>query len=212
MNFAQDKNGSSRFMGFGVVILIHIILIWAIASGLARKVVEKVAGPIETKVIEEQVKPPPPPEKVVPPPPDIKAPPPPFVPVPEVQIQAPSPPAVIQSVSTAPPPTREVAATPAPAPVAAPKSNKVSAASACPQQGSFEAPALNYDGGEASFQANVTVQNGRVVSVSVVPLRGGMDRKSQRIFVNALTQHIQDDYRCTGDNVVFQQEFVYKPQ
>ncbi|MDP1153736.1 hypothetical protein, partial [Klebsiella pneumoniae] len=82
MNFAQEKQGASRFTGIGAVILIHVIIIWALASGLARKVAEKVVGPLDVKVIEEKVKPPPPPEKVVPPPPDLKAPPPPFVPPP----------------------------------------------------------------------------------------------------------------------------------
>eukprot|EP01136_Pigoraptor_vietnamica_P022575 Opistho-1_new@73882 len=106
MNFAQEKQGASRFTGFGIVVLIHVLIIWALASGLARKVVEAIK-PIETKVIEEQVKPPPPPEKVVPPPPDLKAPPPPFVPPPEFQVIAPPPvnAPVIQSTQVAPPAT-----------------------------------------------------------------------------------------------------------
>ena len=91
MNFAQDNNSSSRVTGFGIVVLIHVLLIWAIASGLAKKVVQAVA-PIETKIVEEVKKPPPPPDKVVPPPPDLKAPPPPFIPPPEVQVTAPPPP------------------------------------------------------------------------------------------------------------------------
>ncbi|MCF8207161.1 MAG: hypothetical protein K9J82_18915, partial [Methylotenera sp.] len=82
MNFAQEKQGASRFTGFGIVVLIHVVAIYALASGLAKDLVKKVTGPIDVKVIEEKVKPPPPPEKVVPPPPDLKAPPPPFVPPP----------------------------------------------------------------------------------------------------------------------------------
>ncbi len=210
MNFAQERNGSSRIVGFGIVILIHILLVWAIASGLARKVIEKVAGPIETKVIEEKVKPPPPPEKVVPPPPDIKAPPPPFVPVPEVQIQAPSPPAVIASVSTAPPPTREVAATPPPvaAPVAA-KPTKITAAMVCTKMGKPEAPSITTWSGEALYKAVATVKAGRVASVEVTPLRGGVDRKAQRAMVAAITQTLQDTYECPGDHV-FEQEFQFR--
>ncbi|HEX2012933.1 MAG TPA: ABC transporter substrate-binding protein, partial [Roseateles sp.] len=108
MNFAQEKQGASRFTGIGIVILIHVLIIWALASGLARKAIEAVKGPIDVKVVEEKVKPPPPPEKVVPPPPDMKAPPPPFVPPPEVQVTAPPPPNAIQApVSNTPPPTRE---------------------------------------------------------------------------------------------------------
>ena len=92
MNFAQDKGGSSRLTGFGLVVLVHVLIVGALASGLATKIKEAVKGPIDVKVVEEKVKPPPPPEKVVPPPPDIKAPPPPFVPPPEVVVTAPPPP------------------------------------------------------------------------------------------------------------------------
>ena len=209
MNFAQEQNASSRIVGFGIVILIHIILVWAIATGLARKVYEKVAGPIETKVIEEKVKPPPPPEKVVPPPPDIKAPPPPFVPVPEVQIQAPAPPAVIAAVSTAPPPTTEVTRSPPPvaAPVAA-KPTKITAAMVCTKMGKPEPPSVNWSG-EALYKAVATVKAGRVTSVEITPLRGGVDRKAQRAMISAITQTLQDTYECPGDHV-FEQEFQFK--
>jgi protein TonB len=36
MNFAQEKQGASRFTGFGVVVLIHVVAIYALASGLAK--------------------------------------------------------------------------------------------------------------------------------------------------------------------------------
>ena len=209
MNFAQEQNGSSRFMGFGLVILIHIVLIWAVASGLARKVVEKVAGPIETKVIEEKVKPPPPPEKVLPPPPDIKSPPPPFVPVPEVQIQAPTPPAVIAVQSTAPPPTRDVAPTPPPAPAPVAKPTKITAAMVCTKMSKPEMPAITSWSGEALYKAVATVKAGRVVSVEVTPLKGGVDRKAQRLLIGAITQTLQETYECPGDHV-FEQEFQFR--
>ena len=209
MNFAQEQNGSSRFMGFGLVILIHIVLIWAVASGLARKVVEKVAGPIETKVIEEKVKPPPPPDKVLPPPPDIKAPPPPFVPVPEVQIQAPSPPAVIAVQSTAQPPTTEIfKAPPVQAPVAV-KPTKITAAMVCTKMSKPEMPAITTWSGEALYKAIATVKSGRVVSVEVTPLKGGVDRKAQRLLIGAITQTLQETYECPGDHV-FEQEFQFR--
>lgn len=114
MNFAQDKGGSSRLTGFGLVVLVHVLIVGALASGLATKIKEAVKGPIDVKVVEEKVKPPPPPEKVVPPPPDIKAPPPPFVPPPEVPVQAP-PQATITHQAT-PVQSAPVVAPPAPAP------------------------------------------------------------------------------------------------
>ena len=66
-----------------------LLIVYALVTGLAKKVVDVVRAPIETKVIEEIKKPPPPPEVVVPPPPKMEAPPPPFIPPPEINIQAP---------------------------------------------------------------------------------------------------------------------------
>lgn len=213
MNFAQEKQGASRFTGIGLVILIHVLIIWALASGLARKAIEKVAGPIDVKVVEEKVKPPPPPEKVVPPPPDMKAPPPPFVPPPEVQVTAPPPPNAIQApVSNTPPPTREVAATPppapAPAPAPAPRPAKITAGMVCTKMGKPDVPAVNWSG-EALYKATATVKAGRVASVEITPLRGGVDRRAQRALIQAITDTLKDTYECPGDHV-FEQEFQFR--
>ncbi len=209
MNFAQENNGSSRFTGFGIVVLIHVFLAWAIASGLAKKVVEKVTGPIETKVVEEVKPPPPPPEKVVPPPPDLKAPPPPFVPVPEVQITAPAPPAPVMQTTSNPPPTNVVAPTPAPAPPAPPaRPSKITAAMVCTKMGKPEMPSLNWSG-EALYKAVATVKAGRVTSVEITPLKGGVDRRAQRAMISAITQTLQETYECPGDHV-FEQEFQFR--
>jgi protein TonB len=213
MNFAQEKNGSSRFTGFGIVVLIHVVIIWALASGLARKALEKVTGPIETKVIEEKVKPPPPPEKVVPPPPDLKAPPPPFVPPPEFVVTAPPPPVAMQAPTTStPPPTTTVKATPppvAPAPpaVAAPK-GPVTAGMVCTKMSKPELPSLSWTG-EASYKVTATVKAGRVASMEVQSLRSGVDRKAQRALIGAIETALKETYECPGDHV-FEQEFVFR--
>lgn len=107
MDFARDQRNPSRHLvGLGSVILLHVLIAWALVSGLARKVVEVVKGPIEVKVIEEVSKPPPPPPEVLPPPPKVTAPPPPFMPPPEIQIanpqQAPTITAVTQDAPPAP--------------------------------------------------------------------------------------------------------------
>ncbi|MFG6488410.1 ABC transporter substrate-binding protein [Roseateles sp. BYS78W] len=211
MNFAQEKQGASRFTGIGIVALIHVVAIYALASGLARDIVKKVSGPIETKVIEEKVKPPPPPEKVVPPPPDLKAPPPPFVPPPEFQVTAPAPPApAIQSTQVAPPAVAEVR--PAPPPAAAPappaKPTRVTAAMVCTKRGTPEMPSVNWSG-EALFKAVATVKAGRVTAVEIQSLKGGVDRKAQRAMVQAIEATLRDTYECPGDHV-FEQEFQFK--
>lgn len=211
MNFAQEKQGASRFTGFGIVVLIHVVAIWALASGLARDIVKKVTGPIDVKVIEEKVKPPPPPEKVVPPPPDLKAPPPPFVPPPEFQVTAPAPPApAIQSTQVAPPAVQEIR--PAPPPVVAappaPKPTKTTAAMVCTKMGKPEMPSVNWSG-EALYKAVATVKSGRVTTVEITSLRGGVDRKAQRALIQAIEATLRDTYECPGDHV-FEQEFQFK--
>ena len=123
MDYAQQQRNPGRHLrGITAVILLHLIIVYALVSGLARKVVEVVKGPIEVKVIEEIVKKPPPPPEVVPPPPKMAAPPPPFIPPPEINIAPPPNPAPAISAVTqeAPPgpqaPVIQKAETPAPAP------------------------------------------------------------------------------------------------
>lgn len=125
MDFArQQRNPARHLIGIGGVILLHVLVIYALLTGLARRVVEVVKGPIEVKVIEEEIKKPPPPPEVLPPPPKVAAPPPPFIPPPEIQIAPPPAPApTITAVTQEAPPApqapviqKPVEAPPAPPP------------------------------------------------------------------------------------------------
>jgi periplasmic protein TonB len=124
MNYAeQQRNPGRHAVGITVVVLLHVLIVYALVTGLARTVVEVVKGPIDVKVIEEIVKKPPPPPEVLPPPPKVAAPPPPFIPPPEVNIAPPPTPApaitaVTQEAPPAPhaPAIQKVPDTPAPAP------------------------------------------------------------------------------------------------
>lgn len=104
MEFSEyERNPGKKFTGIALVIVLHIFIVYALVTGLARKVVEVIKQPIETKIIEE-VKPPPPPDlPPPPPPPKLLAPPPPFIPPPEVQIQTPPPQNTIAAVSNVKP-------------------------------------------------------------------------------------------------------------
>jgi len=108
MTYKSRKTVPQQLSGLGFVILLHILVIYIVASGLGKTVVEKIAGPIETKVIEEAKKqteePPPPPPKIETPPP--------FVPPPDVDI-APEP---TDTSSTAIKSVSNVKAPPAPPP------------------------------------------------------------------------------------------------
>ena len=115
--YAQD---SSFFTRRGIVVVaiiaLHVLVAWALASGLAHKVVEVLAPPIEADIVEEVKKedePPPPP------PPEMERPPV-EVPPPEVSIDLPmeTTTTAIQDVTDkppppAPPPPPRVAGTPA---------------------------------------------------------------------------------------------------
>lgn len=101
----------SRTPGIIFVVIFHVLLIYALASGLASSTVQLLRGDVEASVVTEtQQKNTPPP----PPPPDFK-PPPPYVPPPDVSINlAPAP---TNNNSTA---IQEVTNKPAPPPKAAP--------------------------------------------------------------------------------------------
>src|SRR5437588_3104363 len=120
MSYAQPHASGRRFTGLIITVALHIVLIYALIHGLARKIVEVVAPPLETKIIAE-VKPPQP-EKPPPPPPKLATPPPPFIPPPEVNIQIPVQQApTITAVSPTPPPApAPITPTPAPAVTTAP--------------------------------------------------------------------------------------------
>jgi len=103
MSYAHPRSQSRRLTGVVVTVALHIVLIYALIHGLARKIVEIVTPPLETKIIEE-IKPPA--DKPPPPPPKLATPPPPFIPPPEVNIQMPMQQApTITAVAPTPPPT-----------------------------------------------------------------------------------------------------------
>jgi len=117
VDYAQrERNPVKHLPSITMVVLLHIVLGYALITGLARKVVEVIKAPIETKIIEEIKKPPP--DAPPPPPPKLAPPPPPFIPPPEINIQVPitqSAP-TITTVTTAPPPPAPVIAPPPPPP------------------------------------------------------------------------------------------------
>jgi len=103
MDFSEyEPNPGKKFTGIAFVIFLHMFIVYALITGLARKVVEVIKQPIETKIIEE-IKPPPPPDLPPPPPPKMLAPPPPFIPPPEVQVQQPPQQNTIAAVSNVKP-------------------------------------------------------------------------------------------------------------
>jgi len=218
MNFSQRQADPRRHLvGITFVIAFHAFIVYALVTGLAKKVVEVVRAPIETKVIEEIKKPPPPPEVVVPPPPRLEAPPPPFIPPPEVQIQTPPPPQPTITAVTPTPPPAPVAIAPVAPPVVAPPAPPapapavMSAAVVCSNYTTVmgdagfprEAARQGLDKGEAEIQFTLTA-NGEIKDVKAV-------RATHPIFARNSIR-IVSEYKCQGQgrDVVVRVPFGYK--
>jgi len=216
MNFSQRQADPRRHLvGITVVILIHVVIVYALLTGLAKKVVDVVRAPIETKVIEEVKKPPPPPPEIVlPPPPKMLAPPPPFIPPPEVQIAVPPPPAPTIAVAPSPPPPAPVTiapapvpAPPAPAPPAPARPVPVTIGVACPTQVQPKMPTRAIrEGIGGSVTAQATIKNGKVIAVEILS-------STPRGVFDSAVRAAMSQYGCPsvgGDEVKAVQSFDFK--
>ena len=100
---SQRKPGR-HLVGIGLVVVLHILIFWAINSGMARAFVKKIKGPVEAVLLEDKKPelpppPPPPPPKNLPPPP-----PPAYVPPVDVPVTATASNNAIAAVSSKPQP------------------------------------------------------------------------------------------------------------
>jgi periplasmic protein TonB len=213
----QPHDSSARAKGVALVIGVHVLVGWALVSGLARKAIDVVKKPLEATVIQEVKLPPPPPPPPPPPrivkPPEIKAPPkieapppPPFIPPPEVT-PPPAPAPAITSVPTPPPAPPVIAPPPPPAPPAPPAPAApapVSIGVICPTQVKPEIPrkALQ-EGASGIVKAQALIRNGEVKEVTIL--------SGPRIFHSAVRAAMLQ-YKCQSSaaDVVATQEFEFK--
>ncbi len=213
MNYAQQQADPRRHViGIAIVVLFHVLIVYVLVTGLAKKVIDVVRAPIETKVIEEIKKPPPPPEVVLPPPPKLEAPPPPFIPPPEIQIATPPPAPTITATTPTPPPA-PVTIAPAPPVVAAPAAPPapVRVGVVCPNvtsvlgDSSFPAEARrkNIEKGEATLEWTVTA-SGEIKDVKTISATNPIFARNSAQLISA--------YKCVGQgrDVVVRQVFGYK--
>lgn len=116
MDFARQQRDPTRHLiGISVVILLHVVVIYFLVTGLARKAIEVIKKPLTATIVEEIKAPPPPP----PPPKKIELPRPPppqqvYVPPPDVQLPTPPSEPVVAAVTATPPITPPVIAPPPP--------------------------------------------------------------------------------------------------
>ena len=108
----------ARVVGLVAVGLVHVLLGYALITGLASRAVKMITEPIKAVEIKDEA--PPPDEPPPPPPKDVEIPP--FVPPPVVTVEsdAPPPPPIMRQSVAPPPPAPPVFHEPTPAPPAAP--------------------------------------------------------------------------------------------
>lgn len=101
---SRQRKPGKHLLGLGLVVVLHLLIFWAINSGLARAFVKKIKGPVEAVLLEDtkpDIPPPPPP----PPPKNLPPPPPAYVPPVEVPVVNAAPAAnAIAAVSATPHP------------------------------------------------------------------------------------------------------------
>ncbi|HWH83917.1 MAG TPA: energy transducer TonB [Burkholderiaceae bacterium] len=168
----RDFKPKSRFGAVGIAAMVgfHLVLGYALVSGLARQAIEVVKKPVDATLIEEvKLPPPPPPPKpiVKQEAPKVQAPPTAYVPPPDVAPVATTTAPVITSVQSAEPmaaPTATPPAPPAPAPSVA-----SDIALACPRQIRPETPKKAVDDGiEGTVKAEAHIRGGKVVEVRIL--------------------------------------------
>ena len=98
MAYADQKMSGNRLTALIVVAILHIIVGYALVTGLAYSAYQKVKERVETFDVKEEK----PPEEPPPPPPDVAPPPPIVAPPPPISFSRPAP--VLETVSTPPPP------------------------------------------------------------------------------------------------------------
>jgi len=108
---ARQRHPRQHGLGLALVVLLHLLLLWAIQSGLALVVTQKAKVVVDAVLLTEDKPaiPPPPAPKNLPPPPKTAPPPPAYVPPVETPVAVPAPANAIAAVSTPPAPPAPVA-------------------------------------------------------------------------------------------------------
>jgi len=127
---SRQRKPTKHLIGLGLVIVLHLLLFWAINSGLAQSFVKKINRPVEAILLADT------PPDLVPPQPAPKLSPPP---------------------KSLPPTTASVPVPDVPAPLAAPAANAIAAVSAAPQPAA--PPATSAPSGKADAVRTSAVVN-----------------------------------------------------
>ena len=171
MAYADQKMSTRRLVAIGIVAVLHVVLAYALVSGLAVRVARQTMEDLNVFDVEEE--PPPPEEEPPPPPPDQPIPPPP--------VQVTQPPIIRRTAPiVAPPPPIRIVPIPRPAPPPPPPPPPSQAAPPQPRNnpGSWvtdadypSASIRNEEQGTAGFRLTVDA-NGRVSGCTITSSTG----------------------------------------
>ena len=201
----QPKDPSRSATGLAIVVGLHVILGYALISGLARDLVKVIKKPLEAVVIQEvKLPPPPPPPKVVkveqarpntPPPPA-------YVPPPDVAPPVSAP--VIAASTPTPPVAPPVIAPPPPAPVEVPKPVRAEMSASCPSQARPEVP-RGAEGVTGVVKAQALIRGGVVREVTIL--------SGPKVF-HAAVRSAMLQYKCVAseNEIVATQQFVFESE
>jgi periplasmic protein TonB len=212
MDFARRQRDPTRHViGIAMVILIHVLVIYGLVTGLARKAVEVIKKPLNATIVEEIKAPPPPP----PPPKKIeipKTPPPPqqpYVPPPDIPVPTTTQEPVIAAITPTPPPAPPVIAPPAPPepppppPKPAVRKGIVPISRVNPEYPS-EAIRKNIASGTVVARLNID-EKGNVTEVKIV------ESRPARVFDRAVTEALQQwKFQADGEKYVGEVEVTFK--
>jgi protein TonB len=170
----QAQSTQRRLISFGAAVILQLGIIWALATGLAQQLVEKLPSDITTDIVKE--KPPEQPKTPPPPPPDMVKPPPAVIPPPDIVIAQEASTNTITAVTTNQPPAKPAAVA---ATLARSRNNDCASSSYPPL-----AVRLNHEGA-----STVTVHIGADGSVSSVDVSGSsgypeLDEAAQKCVQN----------------------------
>lgn len=213
MQFASTPHANgSRLGGLGFVIVLHVLMIWALANGLVQKFVKDPPQQTDVVVLPERQPEPKPPEPVQR---DFEPPKAPVAWMPKTEtfdIEVIQDKAITTHASAEPPmpsgPTIGTQAAAEPTQPTVPPAIQ-SAGMLCPQMGRPELPALGVEG-LASFRVLGTVLNGRVVAVELTALRALSDRRAMRQLATVLERTVRETYQCGSSNGQFTQDFDFR--
>ncbi len=212
MDYArQQRDPTKHAIGIVFVVGMHLLLIWALLSGLGKAVVEVIKKPL-TATIVEQIKTPPPP----PPPPkkiELPKPAPPqetYVPPPDVPVPTTEAPVITAVTPTPPPPTPYVIAPPVVAPPAPPPPPPKPAIRKNPKRQSGEP--LEYP--RAAIRAGI--ETGRVVARLMIDEKGNVtdviivSSEPPKVFDRTVINGVKDwKYTAEGEKFVAEIEVVF---